>query len=160
MDIRMPGMGGLAATTAIKEKSHGKGPVIIGVTASAFDKDRAAVMDAGADDFISKPFQADDILGKIQEHMAIAYQYASVDAETAQPEPLGEALSAATLETLPATLRQKLRDAVLNGQMDRLTALVQEVADHDARMAGQLKELVDAYQYNTLITLFQEEITS
>jgi CheY-like chemotaxis protein len=53
MDIKMPIMDGLEATKAIKA-SHPELP-IVALTANAFDSDRQLAMDAGCDDFLSKP---------------------------------------------------------------------------------------------------------
>jgi len=57
MDIYMPGMNGYEATRCIKETNkylNNKTP-IIGVSASAFDKDIEQAKDAGIDDFLPKP---------------------------------------------------------------------------------------------------------
>jgi len=57
MDIKMPIMDGLTATKAIKEK-HPDLP-IIALTANAFDSDRQLAMEAGCDDFLSKPVSSE-----------------------------------------------------------------------------------------------------
>ena len=56
MDIKMPVMDGLEATKAIKEK-HPDLP-IVALTANAFDSDRQAALEAGCNDFLSKPVSA------------------------------------------------------------------------------------------------------
>ena len=57
MDIKMPIMDGLEATKAIKEK-HPDLPVIA-LTANAFDSDRQLAIEAGCDDFLSKPVSSE-----------------------------------------------------------------------------------------------------
>lgn len=57
MDIKMPIMDGLTATKLIKEK-HPELPVIA-LTANAFDSDRQLAMDAGCDEFLSKPISSE-----------------------------------------------------------------------------------------------------
>jgi len=57
MDRGLTGMEGEAATRRIREREHSSGGhvPIIGVSASVGDEARAACLDAGMDDFISKP---------------------------------------------------------------------------------------------------------
>jgi signal transduction histidine kinase/CheY-like chemotaxis protein len=60
MDMQMPEMDGLEATRRIRLQS-GKNPVIIAMTANAMSSDREACMEAGMDDYISKPIQPDGL---------------------------------------------------------------------------------------------------
>ena len=57
MDIKMPIMDGLEATKAIREKLPNL--PIIALTANAFDSDRQLAMDAGCNDFLTKPVSSD-----------------------------------------------------------------------------------------------------
>ena len=63
MDIKMPIMDGLEATKTIKEK-HPEMP-IIALTANAFDTDRQLAIEAGCDEFLSKPVSSDRCLQAI-----------------------------------------------------------------------------------------------
>jgi CheY-like chemotaxis protein len=56
MDVRMPGMGGLAATRALR--ARGDETPVIALTATAFEDDRRAALESGMNDFLSKPFEA------------------------------------------------------------------------------------------------------
>ena len=53
----MPIMDGLEATAAIRE--FNTEVPIVALTANAFDSDRQAAMDAGCNDFLSKPVSSD-----------------------------------------------------------------------------------------------------
>ena len=53
MDLQMPVMDGLEATRQIKEKNPSI--PIIALTANAFDTDKEDAMQAGCNDFLSKP---------------------------------------------------------------------------------------------------------
>ena len=64
MDMKMPIMGGIEATRMIKV-THPDIP-IIAVTANAFDSDRQNALEAGCDDFLSKPVTAAACLKSIE----------------------------------------------------------------------------------------------
>ena len=64
MDIKMPVMTGLEATKLIKAK-YPDLPVVA-LTANAFDSDRQAAMEAGCDDFLSKPVSSEACLSTIK----------------------------------------------------------------------------------------------
>ncbi len=57
MDIRMPEMDGITATREIRKIWPQNGPKIIAITAFALEGDREKCLDAGMDDYISKPVQ-------------------------------------------------------------------------------------------------------
>jgi two-component system, OmpR family, KDP operon response regulator KdpE len=63
LDINMPGMGGLAACRAIRA---GAGMGIIMLTVRNSEEDKIEALDAGADDFISKPFSTPELLARIR----------------------------------------------------------------------------------------------
>jgi CheY-like chemotaxis protein len=54
MDVQMPEMDGFQATKAIRESMKVQ-PWIIAVTANAMQSDRKECIDAGMNDYISKP---------------------------------------------------------------------------------------------------------
>ncbi|MCA9732479.1 MAG: response regulator [Deferribacteres bacterium] len=70
MDIQMPDMDGIEATQAIRqvEKQKGGHIPIIALTANAMKGDRERFLDAGMDDYISKPINRDEL-------MQILYKY-------------------------------------------------------------------------------------
>ncbi len=63
MDCQMPGMDGLATTRAIRQQEAPNGPrlPIVALTADAMDGTRERCLDAGMDDFLTKPVQADEM---------------------------------------------------------------------------------------------------
>ena len=67
MDIKMPVLDGLEATKAIREK-HPDLP-IVALTANAFDSDRQLAMQAGCNDFLSKPVSSDICIKTIRKYI-------------------------------------------------------------------------------------------
>jgi len=65
MDIHMPLLDGCEAAREIRQIPGSPGRVpIIGLSASVFTEDRRRCLEAGADDFIGKPYQAGELIAK------------------------------------------------------------------------------------------------
>ena len=63
LDMNMPGMGGLAACREIR--AHWDVAVIV-LTVRNAEKDKVQALDAGADDYITKPFSMPELLARIR----------------------------------------------------------------------------------------------
>ncbi len=75
MDLLMPVMDGIEATRIIKRESEGIGPIIVALTASAFEDDRKKVIEAGCDDFLRKPFKESEIFDQLHKYLNIEFIY-------------------------------------------------------------------------------------
>ncbi len=69
MDVQMPEMDGIEATAVIRSNSDWNHIPIIAMTAHAMRGDRERFLDAGMDDYISKPIRTDDVLEAIQRQL-------------------------------------------------------------------------------------------
>jgi two-component system KDP operon response regulator KdpE len=63
LDMNMPGIGGLAACREIRSDSN---LGIIMLTVRDSEADKVAALDAGADDFVTKPFSTPELLARIR----------------------------------------------------------------------------------------------
>ena len=63
LDINMPGMGGLAACRAIRSDANA---AIIMLTVHNTEAAKVEALDAGADDFVTKPFSTPELLARIR----------------------------------------------------------------------------------------------
>jgi CheY-like chemotaxis protein len=65
MDMSLPVMDGWAATRTIKSDESTRSIPIIALTAHAMESDREQALQAGCDDFDTKPIELPRLLGKI-----------------------------------------------------------------------------------------------
>ncbi|MDZ7958634.1 MAG: PAS domain S-box protein [Aulosira sp. DedQUE10] len=80
MDMRMPMMDGYEATKVIKATEaerpiFNNKTIIIALTANAFEEQRAAMIKAGCDDLINKPFREEILLEKLSKYLGVRYIY-------------------------------------------------------------------------------------
>jgi CheY-like chemotaxis protein/two-component sensor histidine kinase len=76
MDLRMPEMTGMEAVRVIRGLNGGQSVRIAAITASAFASDREAVLAAGMDDFLIKPYHNRDVFACMARHLGVRYQQA------------------------------------------------------------------------------------
>jgi PAS domain S-box-containing protein len=152
MDFRMPVMDGHEAIRRIRPMVGGREPKIIAVTASAMEENRQALMEIGADDFISKPFREAELLQKIHDHLGLEYVYAD-EPTAAAPEQVVD-LTPESLASLPKDLIHLMREAVIGADLDQLLARIQEVEALAPEMARELRCLAEHFEYEKLLGLF------
>ncbi len=93
MDVQMAGMNGLEATAVIRKRECGGSRVpIIAMTAHAMQEDRQRCLAAGMDDYISKPINAQELIGLVERL-----------ARCAVPDSREDAVVPNTVETSPGT---------------------------------------------------------
>jgi len=149
MDRRMPVMDGIDATRRIRAMEGGKAVKIVAVTASVFMEQRADLLSAGMDDIINKPFRHGDIFACMAKHLGVRF----IRQATAAPSaPVG----AAALDGLPAELRLKLEEALLDLDTARIAGIVEEISSLDSELGQILRQLTKSYQYTAIIQALED----
>jgi PAS domain S-box-containing protein len=67
MDVQMPETDGLIATRQIRQRVTTRQPRIIAMTAAAVSEDKERALDAGMDDYLSKPVRFDELARVLRE---------------------------------------------------------------------------------------------
>lgn len=70
MDIQLPGMDGLEATSLLKRNARTKHIPVIALTALAMKGDEERILAAGCDGYISKPLAYQSFLAAVAESLA------------------------------------------------------------------------------------------
>jgi len=157
MDIRMPGMNGYEATQAIKQMPNGQNTVIIALTASAFDEQRVAILKAGCDDFIRKPFREEFLLAKIADHLGIRYIYGEDLPTTPSPgAPQISALTKDALNVMPTSWVQQLYQAAIAIDDDLIIQLIQQIPQSQSSLANLLTDLVNNFRLDVIVDCIRE----
>jgi len=79
MDMQMPVMDGLTATRQLREHLDLQKTPVIAMTANAFAEDKARCLEAGMNDFMTKPVDPELLIStvsrwirKVEKHAALA----------------------------------------------------------------------------------------
>jgi two-component system, cell cycle response regulator DivK len=71
MDMSLPVMDGWEATRRVKSDDATRRTPVIGLTAHAMSGDREKAIEAGCDDYDTKPVELDRLIGKIQRLLGV-----------------------------------------------------------------------------------------
>jgi PAS domain S-box-containing protein len=102
LDLHMPVMDGLEASRQIRALNLAKRPMLVALTASAFQTDRDASIAAGMDDYLSKPIT----LARLQNVLTSIISAAPFPSEPISPQPLMDSTSPATTASALIDSRQ------------------------------------------------------
>ena len=171
MDMQMPVMDGYEATKQIRqaegkrklglEKSLPSTTVIIALTASAFEEQRAVILSVGCDDFIRKPFRENVLFDAIARYLGVRYLY-----EAQEPSSMSEtfispsALTREALDIMPNEWVQELYQAAISMDDQRIIELSEQIPQSHTTLASTLRKLVDNFRLDAIIDCLEGEQAS
>jgi PAS domain S-box-containing protein len=162
MDMRMPIMDGYEATRVIKATIYHKPPIIIALTANAFEEQRAAMIQAGCDDLINKPFREEILLEKLSEYLGVRYLYQEENNQLAKvkhtttediltPTDLLHLLSQISPEWLT-----QLYHAAAQCSDDMILDLLNQIPSNNPVLKKFLSDLAHNFQFERIMELIEQ----
>jgi signal transduction histidine kinase/DNA-binding response OmpR family regulator len=149
MDLRLPVFSGFEVTKRVREMEGGRELKIVAVTASAFASQREEVLAAGFDDFLRKPYRANEIFDCMARHLGVRYVYA----DPARPAAAGLdlRLRAEDLAELPRDVRDELQHAIISLDPLRIALAVQHVSERNASLGSVLGRFTAELTYSLIL---------
>ncbi len=158
MDMRMPVMDGYEATRQIKATLQGQATVVIALTASAFEEDRHLVLSAGCDDFLRKPFRAEALWEKMEQHLGVRYCYEETEADSL-PSPvtaLNLNFIRQQLQQVSSDWQHQLKQMALECSDEGILNLLELLPQEQQDLAIALRDWADHFQFDQIVNLIEQ----
>ena len=159
MDMRMPLMDGYEATKKIKARSQEHATVIIALTASAFEEQRAGILAAGCDDLVHKPFQQEVIFETMMKYLRVKYIYKEEKEDRDLEEDSDSdvesdiKLTPEDLSVMPEEWIANLHQAAIEVDADSVLQIIEQIPESDKTLADKLRQLISQYDFDTIVDL-------
>ena len=164
MDVRMPTMDGYEATRQIRElEARTPHPAprtrIIAITASSYEEEQSIALATGCDDFLRKPFKAEQIFHLLHRHLGLQYVYAASRPPSEQPDQAVAipSLSPDDLDGLPQNVLDELLRAVSVLDVKTVHSLVNRIAEYNEPVYRTLAQLAQQYRFDLLQRVLEQQ---
>ncbi|BAU09902.1 integral membrane sensor hybrid histidine kinase [Leptolyngbya sp. NIES-3755] len=141
-DLAMPVMDGFTLLQQIRETEELRSLTVIVSSASVAQLDQQMSLDAGGNDFLSKPVQVAELFRLLEKHLNLTWRYEDTDSE-AEIEPVE--LIPPSIEVLKAWL--ELAQA---GRLKKLISIAEQFGQQDDRYQPFVQQAIQlAKQFQT-----------
>jgi two-component system, NtrC family, sensor kinase len=173
LDVQMPGIDGFETCVKLKESSATQDIPVIFMTALSDPEHKIKGLNVGAVDYITKPFQHEEVLARVNIHLQIRHLTRQLATKNLLLSQLNDNLEEKVVERTSALQEAQLQLV----QQEKLSALGQLVAgvaheinnpvnfiygnlSHAKRYVDELLEVVDDYQEqcSDIPTSLQEKV--
>ncbi|WP_315790483.1 ATP-binding protein [Fischerella sp. JS2] len=166
MDMQMPIIDGYKASREIKRReqfqwgepspylpntpSHTK---IIAFTAYAFEEQRQAMISAGCDDFISKPFSESEIFAQLTKHLGVRYIYFEPGIVNQNEDVQSRNLTPEDLAQMPDAWIQNLHTAAKECNDESIFQLLTQIPTQFSTLIQVLTQLTYNFRFDEIIKI-------
>lgn len=150
MDMRMPVMDGYEATQKIRKLDPNV--IIVALTASAFQEQKPAIIEAGCNELVHKPYRPDEIFDTMQKYLDVQYIYKEPEAKAEKDE---EQISLELIDQIPAEMLNALKKALIELDTDVCMQQITALQPIAPTLANAMLDLADNYQYDLILKLLE-----
>jgi DNA-binding response OmpR family regulator len=119
LDIMMPGIDGYETCARLKENESTQNTVIIFLTALHDTKEKVRGLSLGAVDFITKPFEPDEVVARVSRQLEVHLQHKALLTQNQQlASQLEDELRSGSTDL--GAYRAKIKSLISSGESDRL----------------------------------------
>ena len=162
-DIMMPVMDGYQFLQQLRQSETLKALPVIVSSASVSRMDQQQSLDAGGNDFLTKPVQADDLFQMIRKHLQLTWIYQSTVSgdepmQVATPAPQNSLTATIPLVMPPTADLEQLLQLAQQGRLRKLIEVAKGLEQQNpqyAPLTKQLLELSKGFQVAKLEALIQ-----
>jgi len=160
MDLVMPVMDGFEACHRIRQFPEFEKTIIIMISASVFERHKGQSIEAGCDDFLPKPIQAEELLKILKKHLKLTWIYKSKETNNGDgtPSEIPE-----TCEFIGPNEKQAvvLFDLAMRGDLGSIVKRLEEFEQADrslAPFANKIKELAKNFEEEQIFDLIEQYV--
>ncbi|MBE9043109.1 ammonium transporter [Pleurocapsales cyanobacterium LEGE 10410] len=151
LDIKMPTMNGLKIIQHLKGDRLSK-TKIIALTASAFEEEREAILAAGCDDFMRKPFNANELLLMMTKHLGLCYTCAEA-ANSPEQQTLLSPLDGDSFASISNELLLELQQSIMEIDLEKIEQIIQKIAQENQLLAQKIERHIENFDYEYILNL-------
>ena len=153
MDIRMPVVDGYTALKTIKAQSSTV--KIIVLSASTLESEKVTIMEAECDDFMSKPFQANELFSIMTKHLGVCYTWSDADSSR-QVEAVRSRLELNSFDNLSDELLTELKQSIMAIDLEQIQQITDKIAAENQNLAHTIDRYIENFEYEQILNLLPD----